>query len=141
MNMSNLEIKSGIIEYHGIEEKIIDFVCRHNMQDRVILSSFNHYSTVKCKEILPEIKTGLLYSTGLYKPEKYGKFVGADALHPNFYVINGEIIREIKKEGLMTNTYTVNDTNYMKYFIDLEIDGIITNYPDKLKEIMEDKSK
>jgi glycerophosphoryl diester phosphodiesterase len=137
----NLEIKSGIIEYHGIEEKIIDFVCRHNMQDRVILSSFNHYSTVKCKEILPEIKTGLLYSTGLYKPEKYGKFVGADALHPNFYVINGEIIREIKKEGLMTNTYTVNDTNYMKYFIDLEIDGIITNYPDKLKGIMEDKSK
>lgn len=74
---------------------------------------------------------------GIYKPCRYAKFVGADALHPYFYALNGEIIKEAKEEGLMINTFTVNDTNYMEYFYQLGVDGIITNYPDKLKKIME----
>lgn len=137
----NLEIKSGVIQYDGIEKRIIELVYKYNLQSRVILSSFNHYSAVKCKEIAPEIKTGLLYMEGLYKPEKYARTAGADALHPYFYALNGEVAREIKKEGLMINTFTVNDTNYMKYFLELELDGIITNYPDKLSSIMESNNK
>jgi glycerophosphoryl diester phosphodiesterase len=133
----NFEIKNGIIEYKGIEEKLINTIYEYGIQDRVILSSFNHYSMVKCKEISREIKTGLLYMEGLYKPEKYAKFVGADALHPYYYALNTELVKEIKKEGIEINTFTVNDTSCMKHFIQLEIDGIITNYPDKLKKVME----
>jgi glycerophosphoryl diester phosphodiesterase len=133
----NFEIKNGVIEYKGIEEKLINTIYEYGIQDRVILSSFNHYSMVKCKEISREIKTGLLYMEGLYKPEKYAKFVGADALHPYYYALNTELVKEIKKEGIEINTFTVNDTSCMKHFIQLEIDGIITNYPDKLKKVME----
>lgn len=133
----NIEIKSGVIEYEGIEQKLIDTVYKYNMDKQIIFSSFNHYSMVKCKEISKEIKTGLLYMEGIYKPCRYAKFVGADALHPYFYALNGEIIKEAKEEGLMINTFTVNDTNYMEYFYQLGVDGIITNYPDKLKKIME----
>jgi glycerophosphoryl diester phosphodiesterase len=92
---------------------------------------------VKCKEISKDIKTGLLYMEGIYKPEKYARFVGADALHPYYYAINAELVKEIKGEGIMINTFTVNDVNYMKYFCELGLDGIITNYPDKLKKVME----
>lgn len=133
----NFEIKSGIIQYEGIEERIINTIYENNLQDKVILSSFNHYSMVKSKEISSEIKTGLLYMEGLYRPEQYAKFVGADALHPNFYALNNELIRIIKGEGIGINTFTVNDTNYMKYFYQAGVDGIITNYPDKLKKVME----
>lgn len=134
----NFEIKTGVIEYKGIEEKLIGMIYKYNLTDRVILSSFNHYSTVKCKEISKDIKTGLLYMEGIYKPERYAKFVGADALHPYFYALNRDIIKDIKDEGIMINTFTVNDTDYMNYFYKLGIDGIITNYPDKLKNVMGD---
>jgi glycerophosphoryl diester phosphodiesterase len=132
----NFEIKSGIIYYEGIEEKLIDLIYKYNFQDRVIISSFNHYSVVKCKEISKEIKTGLLYMEGLYKPEKYAKFVGANALHPYYLTLNRDIINGIKEEGILINVFTVNDVNYMKYLEDLGVDGIITNYPDKLKKII-----
>jgi glycerophosphoryl diester phosphodiesterase len=133
----NFEIKSEIIQYDGIEKKLIDLIYKYKMQNRVIISSFNHCSAVKCKEISGEIKTGLLYMEGLYKPQKYAKFVGADALHPHFYTLNAKLINEIKKDKIAINTFTINDTNYMKYFVELEVDGIITNYPDKLRKIIE----
>ena len=134
----NFELKTGIVQYENIEKKLIDLIYKNNLQHKVILSSFNHYSIVKCKEISKEISTGLLYMEGLYKPEKYAKYVGANALHPYFYALNAEIAEGIKKAGLSINTFTVNEENQMKYFCGLNIDGIITNYPDKLNKIMED---
>lgn len=136
--ITNFEIKSEVIVYNGLEEKLIEMINKYGIEDKVILSSFNHYSVVKCKEISKEIKTGLLYMEGLYKPWEYAKYVGADALHPYFYALNREIIEEIKKRNLILNTFTVNDIDYMKYFRDLKIDGIITNYPDKFNKILEE---
>jgi glycerophosphoryl diester phosphodiesterase len=136
----NFEIKSEIINYKGIEEKLIELIYKYNIQDRVIISSFNHYSTVKCKEISKDIKTGILYYENLYKPEGYAKSVLAEALHPYFYVLNKEVMERARIQGLMVNTYTVNDVNYMRYFVQHKIDGIITNYPDKLKKIIEEHS-
>jgi glycerophosphoryl diester phosphodiesterase len=111
-------------------------VYKYNMENKVILSGFNHYSMVKCKEISSNIKTGLLYMSGLYKPETYIKYVGADALHPYFYALNQAVITEIKKAGVIINTFTVNEEKYMKFFASAHVEGIITNYPEKLKIIL-----
>lgn len=134
----NFELKTGIVIYPGIEEKLIEMVYRYDMQNNVIFSSFNHYSMFHCKEITKEIKTGLLYMEGLYQPEIYCKSVNADALHPYFYAVNGEIIANAKKAGIIVNPFTVNDENVMKKLIAEGADGIITNYPDKLKNLLGD---
>lgn len=134
----NIELKTGIIVYEGIEELVIKKIHEYKLQNKVILSSFNHYSMVLCKKIDNSIKTGLLYEAGLYHPEKYAEYVGADALHPLFYsVLNEEVVKDIKKKNFIINTYTVNEEKYMKRLMELGIDGIITNYPDKLKKILE----
>lgn len=133
----NFEIKNGLIEYKDIEEKLIELIHRHDMQEKVILSSFNHYSMVVCKQIDQSIKTGLLYSEMLYHPEKYVEYTGADAIHPNFYTLNSQIIKSVKQNGILINTWTVNDRNTMKYLSQMDIDGIITNFPDKLNAILQ----
>ena len=132
----NLEIKNGEVIYPGIEEKLIEMIYKYNYEDKVILSSFNHYSMVHCKEISKEIKTGLLYMAGLYHPEAYCKYTGADALHPYYISINKEIIDDAKKEGLLVNPFTVNSEESMKKLIEAGVSGIITNYPDKLKKVL-----
>lgn len=133
----DFELKTGIVFYPGIEEKLIEMIYKYDMQNKVIFSSFNHYSMYHCKEISKEIKTGLLYMEGLYQPEIYCKHVNADALHPYFYAINGEIITNAKKAGIIVNPFTVNDENVMRKLIAEGVDGIITNYPDKLKNLLE----
>ncbi|MFL0252241.1 glycerophosphodiester phosphodiesterase [Clostridium neuense] len=129
----NLELKNSIINYEGLEKRVIDKIYEYKLEKSVILSSFNHYSMVKVKEYDHNIKTGLLCAATLYNPGKYVKDAGADAYHPFFpSVMDKSIVAEIKSEGIMINTYTVNKIEYMDKLISLGIDGIITNYPDKL---------
>lgn len=132
----NFELKTGIVIYPNIEKKIIQLIYKHNMQNNVILSSFNHYSMVECKNIDKSLKAGLLYVEGLYRPSRYCKSVGCDAIHPDFHSLTKEIIAEAKHDKILVNSYTVNDEGEMKQLISWNIDGIITNCPDKLSKLL-----
>lgn len=133
----NFELKNNIIFYEGLEKKVIEKVYEFNMEQNVIISSFNHYSMIGIKQIDSKIKTGLLCQAILYKVDEYVELVGADAIHP-FYptVMDKNIVADIKKKGLRINAYTVNEESHMKRLIELGIDGIITNYPDRLNKIL-----
>lgn len=69
----NLELKTGVVLYPGIEQKVLDTVRRFGLSERIIISSFNHYSLVECKKLAPDIRTGILYMEGLYEPWDYAK--------------------------------------------------------------------
>lgn len=73
---------------------------------------------------------------GIYKPHNYAKTVGANAIHPYFLAVNEEVIKEAKKHRTQINVFTVDDEEKMKFFLDKKVDGIITNFPDKLYRIM-----
>lgn len=135
----DFEIKTGIIRYEHIEEKLIQLIYKYGWQDHVILSSFNHYSMVRCKEIAPGLKTGLLYMEGLYRPSFYARTAQADALHPYYLAVTEGIVHEAQTEGLLVNTFTVNDPLTMRKLVRMGVDGIITNYPDKLKAAISGK--
>ena len=81
----NVELKTVIYFYDGLEERALDLTKRMEMEERVIYSSFNHYSVKKIKELNPKAKTGILYSDGIWNPSVYAQSIGADALHPAFY--------------------------------------------------------
>ena len=53
----NIELKTGIIRYKGIEEAAIKLVKEMGMEERVIYSSFHHPSHLKVKRLDPESKT------------------------------------------------------------------------------------
>jgi len=132
----NFEFKNSIFPYNKMENKLIDAILRSGIDDKVILSSFNHYSLVRCKEICPHIKTGILYMEALYRPEAYCVSVKADALHPYYLSVDNNVITSAQKVGIKVNPFTINDEKTMKNFISIGVDGIITNYPDKLKRAL-----
>lgn len=132
----NIEIKSGIVPYPGIEQKVIHKVMQYGLQGEVIISNFNHYSLALCKQINPSIATGILYMEGLYRPWDYAKSLQADALHAPRYAVTPEWVHEAKEHGMIYNVYTVNDENEMKAFIAAGVAGIITDFPDKLHRIL-----
>lgn len=47
----NIEIKSGVVIYPDIEQKVAAAISKFNMHDRIIVSSFNHYSLVNLRKI------------------------------------------------------------------------------------------
>ncbi|EOS54525.1 glycerophosphodiester phosphodiesterase [Paenibacillus barengoltzii] len=132
----NLELKTGVVLYPGIEQKVLDTVRRFGLSERIIISSFNHYSLVECKKLAPDIRTGILYMEGLYEPWDYAKRVGADALHAYQYALTPELVAEAKANGVVYHPFTVNDTKLMQALIAAGVAGIITDYPDRLAELL-----
>ncbi|QSF45923.1 glycerophosphodiester phosphodiesterase [Paenibacillus tianjinensis] len=132
----NIELKNGIFMYPGMEEKVIAAVRDYGMSERVILSSFNHYSLAYCKSLAPEIRTGILYGEGLYRPWDYAATLQADALHAYHYAVLPEFVAEASEHHVAYHPWTVNDPGRMKELIDAGVAGIITDYPDVLSGLL-----
>ncbi|CAH1216306.1 Glycerophosphodiester phosphodiesterase [Paenibacillus auburnensis] len=132
----NIELKNGIFMYPGMEEKVIAAVRDYGMSNRVVLSSFNHYSLAYCKSLAPEIRTGILYGEGLYRPWDYAASLQADALHAYHYAVLPEFVAEASEHGVVYHPWTVNDPERMKALIDAGVAGIITDYPDVLSGLL-----
>lgn len=128
----NVEIKSSIIWYPDIERKTLELTKKMGMQDKVIYSSFNHYSIRKLKELDASVETGILYGDVLCDINNYCKNVGAEALHPIYcHRYMDSIWKEYMESGLPLHIWTVNEEADMKFFMENNVDAIITNYPDK----------
>jgi glycerophosphoryl diester phosphodiesterase len=132
----NIEIKSGIVLYPGIEKAVVTRVKDSKREESVLISSFNHYSLVACRQLNPEIRIGILYMAGLYEPWNYAKSLGCYAIHPLFYGIQPEIIMGCKKAGLAIYAWTVNDPLYMAALAQGGVDAIITDRPQDLKIVL-----
>ncbi|GGA49111.1 glycerophosphodiester phosphodiesterase [Paenibacillus physcomitrellae] len=137
----NIELKNGIVQYPGLEEAVIQEVRELGLSDRIIISSFNHYSLVKCKQLAPEIRTGVLYMEGLYEPWKYAAGLGADALHPHYFAVLPEWVAASAEQNIAYHPFTVNKEEDMKRLLEAGVAAIITDYPDKLGSLLQVKNK
>lgn len=133
--VTNIELKTGIFEYPGIEKKVYDLIHEFGLEKKIIISSFNHFSIRRMKEICPELICGLLTETWLIDAGRYTKGTGAECLHPIFYNMTEEVIAEVKSQGIKINTWTVNEEEDIRTMIARGVDSVIGNYPDRVTKI------
>jgi glycerophosphoryl diester phosphodiesterase len=133
----NIELKNGLVRYPGIEEEVIAALDRYNLRDATIVSSFNHDSVLHVKGIDASIRTGIIFAGRLHELWNYARSLKADALHPDRGFVDAEFVHAAHQEGFLVNTYTVNDELEMQRLRDARVDGIITNFPDRLLTLME----
>lgn len=139
MEVLNLELKNSILEYDGIEEKVLDLIDEFDLKDRIIISTFNHLSLIKIREIekqrntVSKIKLGALTESTLANVDKYLKDIDVQCYHPFFpSILNKEYSQSIIKSGIEINPYTVNEIEDFKRVIDAGVTCIITNEVEKL---------
>ena len=133
----NIELKTGIVFYKDLEEKTVRLTHEFNMQDRVIYSSFNHYSILKIKEIDPDALTGFLYSGGTYDMPGYAAAHHVTALHPSVYNLQyPHYMEDCVAHGIDVNVWTANSKADLLYCRDKGVHAIITNYPAKAIELL-----
>ncbi len=134
----NVELKTNIFRYEGIEEKVLEITKKMGMEDRVLYSSFEHESIVKIKELKPDAKTGVLYMEAFIGICEYAKKLGAEALHPALHLaLRKGYAAMAKEQGLQLNVWTANEKEEIELLVNFEVESIITNHPDLAKEIVE----
>lgn len=127
----NVELKTGIYFYEEIERKVIELTKEMGMEDRVLYSSFNHYTCVKMHELAPSSYVGFLYADGPIDMASYAAGHGADALHPALYNLQfPNYMQDAGANKLDVNVWTVNEEQYMQMCCMMGVNAIITNYPD-----------
>ncbi len=129
---ANVELKSGVVYYPGLEEKVAAAVRKYRIEDRVIFSSFNWLSLVMIKKILPSVPCGLLFDS--YMNARHipllAKRAGMEYLHPDFSCISDEMVREAEEAGIGINAWTINGEEQLRKLIGWGVKGAITNSPD-----------
>lgn len=135
--ITNIELKNSIIDYEGIEEKVYELINEYNLSEKIIISSFNHESLVRFKNIDPNIKCGVLESSRLYKPWEYVKNLGMEYYHPMNFVVDEKVIKKCRDNDIGLNIwFGQSEFDYSLYVKD-GVTSLITDYPDRVKEIIE----
>ncbi len=132
----NIEFKTGVFAYPGIEEKVISMVRSMGMEKRVIYSSFNHYSIIRALQLAPEAETGLLIRDVFVGMDEYTKKIGANAIHPALYHLYMDDVSSLYlNSGLKIRPWTVNTKEEMEFCFKNNLEAIFTNYPERALEL------
>lgn len=136
----NVEIKVEA-GYHppAQEAETVRLIEDNDMVERVIVSSFSIASLRRVRRLNPHIALGLLYArveTPLFPA--LARLLGTpfEALHPEFGLVTPRYMAGARRRGLPVNAWTVNEVEQMRRLIELGVDGIITNYPDRLRALL-----
>ncbi|WP_074034406.1 glycerophosphodiester phosphodiesterase [Exiguobacterium sp. AT1b] len=124
----NLEVKTDVLRYVGIESRLLDTIDSLSIDpSRILFSSFNHETVHRLKKMRPDIEAAILLAQPLFDIVGYLELVGADSVHPHIDRITDEEIREIQQKGVPVRPYTIKTDAQLKRCEALEVDAIFVN--------------
>lgn len=127
----NVELKTDLIAYQGIEERVLELVAEAGMDEHVLFSSFNHYTLMRLRSAGATQPLGALLQDRLYKPWRYVDHLGVEAIHPNQRACSGKVVRKCHERGIAVNVWTVDGESDITAQLEHGVDAIITNRPDR----------
>jgi len=134
--VTNIELKNSVFRYEGMEEKVIAMIRKRGLENRIIFSSFNHYSILQCKALAPEIRCGFLVWSWIIDVGAYTKSHGVEGIPPEYNSLTDAAIAEIQGRGVDLNPYTVDDPAVMERLAKKGVTGVISDDPALLVKVL-----
>ncbi|MCG8584038.1 MAG: hypothetical protein MI757_04920, partial [Pirellulales bacterium] len=127
----NIELKHyGHAE--ALEQRVIDLVEKHGMQDEVILMSLKHDSIVKAKDLKPDWKIGLLAAATIGDLTQ----LDADFLAVNSGMATRPFVCRAHDNKQEVYVWTLNDALTMSVMFGKGIDAVITDKPALARKVL-----
>jgi len=139
----NVELKDQPTDELGriLIEKTVALIQELGMDegDRVAVSSFNHEYLKEIRALNPRISIQALTSQKIGDLPAYLQQLGTTACNPKAGVWKPQELGEMVQSGVEFNVWTVNDESEMKQLIEAGVHGIITDYPQTLLLLLNEK--
>ncbi len=134
----NLELKRGSsASYEGLERAALDAVRKRGLLEQTLFSSFFDPVLERLRALEPEARLARLFSPrDPERPLERARAVGAEAINPWLGLLQPELIEAAHAEGLAVYVFTVDEEQEMRSLLDLGVDGIFTNFPDRLRALL-----
>ncbi len=141
----NVEIKSSK-ENDGVynlppadfAQMVYDVLVEKNVLDMSTIQAFDARILEAMHDIDPDVRTGWLIGNedGFAVNMARLSFL-PDIYTPNHKYVDAELVASVHDAGMLLVPWTVNETERMRELIDLGVDGIITDYPDRGRQLLD----
>ncbi|MFC7467537.1 glycerophosphodiester phosphodiesterase [Actinomadura keratinilytica] len=108
------------------------------MRDRLVVQSFGADAVRRVHQLRPDVKTGFLGTPAEAELPAYAAF--ADQINPTHSTVTSSYVDAVQAlkgphgKRLEVYTWTVNDAATARKVRDAGVDGVITNFPDVVKD-------
>ena len=109
------------------------------MEQQVLFSSFDLDAVQRIHGKDPRIQVALITRDPWNSPLDAMKGKQFQVLNPRKSVLNENNLSTARQQGIRVNVWTLNTDEEMEKFISMGVDGIITDHPDRLIELLKKK--
>lgn len=114
-------------------ELIMQVIKEKKTEARTIIQSFDVRTLQYLHQNYPDIKTALLVEDAGSVQEQIAKLGFTPNIYsPEYSLVNPLMVKQCKEIGMQIIPWTVNDVRKMKELKELGVDGLITDYPDRI---------
>ena len=122
----------------SLADAVVNVLQKEDFVERIFIISFDAVSLQEVRAAHRSVPTGLLYSEeGEESRIAQARMIQAQALFPRKTCVTTRGVVAAHKAGLAVATWTANTKNEMKRMIACGVDAVTTNYPDRLRSLME----
>ncbi|NHN26704.1 glycerophosphodiester phosphodiesterase [Flavobacterium jejuense] len=128
----NIELK-GRNTAQPTSKIIEEYVQNKNWKySNFIISSFQYEELYNFSEFNPNIPLAVLTQASVEQAIEWAIEFKATHIHPHFSLLTTDNCNFAKEKGLKINTWTVNETIDIEHVKRFNIDGIISDFPDRI---------
>ncbi len=129
----NVEVKLHGNE-NNVEQLVVDLIRRENFGDQCVVTSFGHQEAENIKKLAPELTVGYIFGRDGFHE---GVFSGpVDLLSANYRLVDQAFMEKARAAGKEVHVWTVNDKETMRKMMRVGVDAILTDYPDRLADVL-----
>ena len=132
----NIELKNLASLFDRLPILVAQLLQPYEFKEKLIISSFNPFNLVRFRRQLTGIDLGLL-TTPHHAKNWLWRMFRYDALHPYFEDVDRTLVAALHAQNRKVNVWTPDEPDDFRRLAALGVDSIITNYPQRAREVLE----
>ena len=134
-----VDLKAGVnieLKGPGTARPVVEFIAARRQygwrDDLILVSSFNHSRLEAVRRRDPRIRLGVLIAGPPGDAAAVAAGLGAYSVHLSLAFVDRGVVEDAHSRGLRVFVFTVNDPDDIVRMEGLEVDGVFTNYPERV---------
>ena len=128
----NIELK-GLGTADKVADLIEEYITDQNWNyGHFIVSSFNWDLLKETSNLNSNIAIGVLTEEDVEKALAFAEVIEAEAIHPDYQLLNLENVQKMQEKGFLVLPWTVNNPEDIQKIKSYQVDGIISDFPDRI---------
>lgn len=135
----NVELKGSLKEYPLLPEKVVEVISGCDAANRCVITSFNSEFLEKINAIAPKLELGEIHY--MHFPYKWNSRIKkfASEINPLWYFVSKSFVNKAHERGIRVHPWTINNKFVVSRLLKLNVDGMITNDPQRLVQILKER--